>query len=281
MLLAFRLARAYDRQHEDEQEQLITRIVTPVAKYWLCKRLPMMMAECMEVLGGNGFVEEAGPIARLYREAPLNGIWEGSGNVICLDVLRAMRKPKARHALFRELGPGADGRVSRYLDVIGDSRARRRRARGRAARHRDARAILSGVAARAHAPGSGRRRVLRRPAGRTAARRSGRCRPRRVRDDHRARPGCLGRRPQDSPSSRSRRQFARPERVGHGDSPSSGRAGVCAPQARRPPTERASASAVPPTAGAAARVSSRMTLRDLLGDSTTPTSSPSPTTAAR
>ena len=122
MLLAFRLARAFDRMHEDEQERLITRIVTPVAKYWLCKRLPMMIAECMEVLGGNGFVEEAGPIARLYREAPLNGIWEGSGNVICLDVLRAMQKtPNARDALFRELGPGIerDGRVSRYLDVIG------------------------------------------------------------------------------------------------------------------------------------------------------------------
>jgi putative acyl-CoA dehydrogenase len=121
MLMAFRLAHAFDRMAQSEHDRLLTRILTPIAKYWLCKRLPMLIAETMECLGGNGYVEE-GPVARLYREAPLNGIWEGSGNVICLDVLRAMQKtPDAREALFRELGPAisADGRVSRYLDVIG------------------------------------------------------------------------------------------------------------------------------------------------------------------
>jgi len=136
MLLAFRLARAFDRMREDEHERLVTRIVTPLAKYWLCKRLPMMIAECMECLGGNGFVEE-GPVGRLYREAPLNGIWEGSGNVICLDVLRALQKtPNARDAFFRELGPAisADGRVSRYLDVIGTELGTAQGLEGRARR---------------------------------------------------------------------------------------------------------------------------------------------------
>jgi len=96
----------------------------------------MLIAECMECLGGNGFVEEA-PVARLYREAPLNGIWEGSGNVICLDVLRALQKtPNARDAFFRELGPAisADGRVSRYLDVIGTELGTAQGLEGRARR---------------------------------------------------------------------------------------------------------------------------------------------------
>ena len=90
-LLAFRLARAFDASVVDARERAVQRILTPVAKYWHCKRLPVMTVEAMEVLGGNGYVEEA-PLARLYREAPLNGIWEGSGNVICLDVLRSLAK---------------------------------------------------------------------------------------------------------------------------------------------------------------------------------------------
>jgi putative acyl-CoA dehydrogenase len=135
-LLAFRLARAFDRQGEDDQERLLTRILTPVAKFWLCKRLPMFVNEAMECIGGNGYVEES-PLARLYREAPVNGIWEGSGNVICLDVLRAMQKtPDAREALFREIGPAiaADGRVSRYLDVIGTELGNSHNLEGRARR---------------------------------------------------------------------------------------------------------------------------------------------------
>ncbi len=156
MLLAFRLARAFDRQREDGHERLITRIVTPVAKYWLCKRLPMLVAECMESLGGNGFVEEGGSLARLYREAPLNGIWEGSGNVICLDVLRAIHKtPGARDALFRELGPGVerDGRVSRYLDVIGTELGNSHGLEGRARRVTEMLAqVLSAALLAQHAP---------------------------------------------------------------------------------------------------------------------------------
>jgi putative acyl-CoA dehydrogenase len=90
-LLAFRLARAFDRAEADENERSLVRLMTPIAKYWLCKRNPALALEAMECLGGNGYVEEA-PLARLYREAPLNGIWEGSGNVICLDVLRSIER---------------------------------------------------------------------------------------------------------------------------------------------------------------------------------------------
>ena len=98
----------------------MTRLITPIAKYWLCKRLTWFVAEAMECHGGNGYVEE-NPIARLYREAPLNGIWEGSGNVICLDVLRALNKePGAREALMREMKPAAESepRLRVWLDVI-------------------------------------------------------------------------------------------------------------------------------------------------------------------
>ena len=155
ILIAFRLARAFDRMAHDEHERLLTRIATPIAKYWLCKRLPMLVAECMECIGGNGYVEE-GPLARLYREAPLNGIWEGSGNVICLDVLRAMQKtPDARDALFRELGPAiaADGRVSRYLDVIGTELGNAQGLEGRARRVTEMLAqILSAALLVQHSP---------------------------------------------------------------------------------------------------------------------------------
>jgi len=155
MLIAFRLARAFDRMGHDEQERRLTRIVTPIAKYWLCKRLPMLIAEAMECLGGNGYVEE-GPLGRLYREAPLNGIWEGSGNVICLDVLRAMQKaPDVRDALFRELGPAieADSRVSRYLDVIGTELGNSQGLEGRARRVTETLGqILSAALLVQHAP---------------------------------------------------------------------------------------------------------------------------------
>jgi putative acyl-CoA dehydrogenase len=103
-LLVLRLARAFDGRHaHDEHEALLARVLTPAAKYWVCKRLPAVAAEAMEVMGGNGYVEE-GPFARFYREAPLNSIWEGSGNVMCLDVLRALGKvPAVRDALAAEL----------------------------------------------------------------------------------------------------------------------------------------------------------------------------------
>jgi putative acyl-CoA dehydrogenase len=107
-LLAFRLARAFDRSRDDEVERRLVRLMTPVAKYWLCRRLPQLVVEAMECLGGNGYVEEA-PLARLHREAPLNGIWEGSGNVICLDVLRSLqREPGSMDVLLREITAGGE-----------------------------------------------------------------------------------------------------------------------------------------------------------------------------
>lgn len=116
-LLAFRLARAFDRSTSDDSERRLVRLITPIAKYWLCKRLPPLAVEAMECLGGNGYVEEA-PLARLYREAPLNGIWEGSGNVICLDVLRSLLKePASLEALQAEIGVAGE-RVRKQAPTI-------------------------------------------------------------------------------------------------------------------------------------------------------------------
>ncbi len=89
-LLMLRLARAFDCP-DDPAERAWRRIVTPAAKFWICKRALEFTGECMEVWGGNGYVE-TGPMARLYREAPVNSIWEGSGNVMCVDVLRAIER---------------------------------------------------------------------------------------------------------------------------------------------------------------------------------------------
>jgi len=132
-LLAFRLARAFDRSKEDETERQIVRLMTPIAKYWLCKRLPPLAVEAMECLGGNGYVEEA-PLARLYREAPLNGIWEGSGNVICLDVLRSIQKePAGIAALLEEIKEGGEplprcaASISEMLKDSSDADVRARR----------------------------------------------------------------------------------------------------------------------------------------------------------
>jgi putative acyl-CoA dehydrogenase len=93
-LLIMRTVRAFDAQ-EDEREAHFRRIVTPAAKYFICKRAPSMGVEAMEVLGGNGYVEE-GNLARIYREMPLNSIWEGSGNVMCLDLMRALSKTSGK-----------------------------------------------------------------------------------------------------------------------------------------------------------------------------------------
>lgn len=89
-LLMLRLARAFESP-QDPLERAWRRILTPAAKFWICKRALEFTGECMEVWGGNGYVE-TGPMARLYREAPVNSIWEGSGNVMCLDVLRAIER---------------------------------------------------------------------------------------------------------------------------------------------------------------------------------------------
>ena len=105
--LAFRLARSFDNAASDPQEAAFRRLMTPVAKYWICKIAPAFVYEAMECMGGNGYVEE-GPMARLYREAPLNAIWEGSGNVMCLDILRVMqREPDAVEAVLASLGTAA------------------------------------------------------------------------------------------------------------------------------------------------------------------------------
>jgi len=132
-LLAFRLAGAFDRSDDDERERLLMRLMTPIAKYWLCKRVPALAVEAMECLGGNGYVEEA-PLARLYREAPLNGIWEGSGNVICLDVLRSIqREPGAVQTLLEEIGRGGErlrthaASIALTLKDLGSAESRARR----------------------------------------------------------------------------------------------------------------------------------------------------------
>jgi len=107
--LVFRLAQAFDEMAGNEAEAAYARIMTPATKYWVCKALPAFAYEAMECLGGNGYVEEV-PMARLYREAPINAIWEGSGNVMCLDVARAAAKePEALARLIADMDAAAAG----------------------------------------------------------------------------------------------------------------------------------------------------------------------------
>jgi hypothetical protein len=118
----------YDEGVESDGARAFARIATAVAKFWVCKRAPHLTYEAMECLGGNGYVEET-IMPRLYRESPVNAIWEGSGNVICLDVLRAIaREPDSLPALLKEL----------------HRRTRRRRALRRHARASRGRAARSG-----------------------------------------------------------------------------------------------------------------------------------------
>jgi putative acyl-CoA dehydrogenase len=117
---ALRLARSYEAPAGDEHENLLQRLLTPIVKYWTCKRAPQHAAEALECLGGNGFVEESG-MARLFRQSPVNGVWEGSGNVICLDVLRAMaREPDALEAYWSEVAQASSGdaRLARAIDDL-------------------------------------------------------------------------------------------------------------------------------------------------------------------
>lgn len=123
--LALRLAAAVDRPG-DAHEAALRRIALPLAKFWVCKRTPSMVAEALECLGGNGYVEESG-LPLLFRESPLNSIWEGSGNVNALDVLRALtREPEVLEAWINEVGAarGADHRLDRAVDdtlaLLGD-----------------------------------------------------------------------------------------------------------------------------------------------------------------
>ena len=101
--MVVRLCQAYGRADQDPKEKAFARIATAVAKFWVCKRTPMMVAEALECLGGNGYIEDF-PQARLYREAPLSSVWEGSGNVISLDLLRVLsHEPDALRAFLAEL----------------------------------------------------------------------------------------------------------------------------------------------------------------------------------
>ncbi|MGE8678161.1 MAG: isovaleryl-CoA dehydrogenase [Achromobacter marplatensis] len=125
MALALRLARAVDAR-ADAPARALVRVGTPAAKLWICKRAIHAVAECMEVWGGNGYVEE-GPMPRIYRETPVNSIWEGSGNVMALDVLRALqREPEALPALEQEFALAAgrhrafDEAVARWRALLAD-----------------------------------------------------------------------------------------------------------------------------------------------------------------
>ncbi len=115
-VLTFRLARAYDES--DEVATVLRRVITPAAKFWICKRTPNVTLEAMEVLGGSGYIEES-IMPRLYREAPVNSIWEGSGNVMCLDVLRALgRTAHASEVLRAELDVAGEPRLKAFAAAL-------------------------------------------------------------------------------------------------------------------------------------------------------------------
>lgn len=121
--LSMRVARAVDASHKDPREAAFARIATAVGKYYICKRTPHMVAEALECLGGSGYIEES-VMPRLYREAPLNSIWEGCGNIQCLDVLRAVAKtPEVQNAILDELQPieGQHPGLARTVNLLKDT----------------------------------------------------------------------------------------------------------------------------------------------------------------
>ncbi len=156
LVLGLRIARAFDESAGDPEAAHFERLLTSAGKYWVCKRAPGFVAEALECHGGIGFVEEL-PLARLYREAPLNGIWEGTGNVICLDVVRALgRGPGCAEALFAELdrARGADRRYDGFAAALKDDlkALAADEARARELSERIALAVQAGLLLR-HAPG--------------------------------------------------------------------------------------------------------------------------------
>ena len=165
---ALRLARAFDAAPDDEHEMALKRLVTPIIKYWTCKRAPQHAAEALECLGGAGFVEESG-LPRLYRQSPVNGVWEGSGNVICLDVLRALKRaPETLTAYWAEVDDAAGGdprfdqalaELRTEMNDLGDAEARARRLVERLA------LVFQGSLLVRHTPSRGGGRVLRLAAG--------------------------------------------------------------------------------------------------------------------
>jgi putative acyl-CoA dehydrogenase len=152
--LAFRLARSFDRA-SDPHAAAWRRLMTPVTKYWVCKTAPAFGYEAMECLGGNGYVEE-GLAARVYREMPLNAIWEGSGNVMALDLLRVLqREPDTVAIVLEDLGAAAGGesrlkaRLESVQRMLHEPRLLEQRGRALA----EALATLAaGTILRAHAP---------------------------------------------------------------------------------------------------------------------------------
>jgi len=116
--LAFRLAESYDRANNDPAEAAFARLMTPATKYWVTKIAPAIIAEAMECLGGNGYVEES-RLPRLYREAPVNAIWEGAGNIMCLDVMRVLRKSsEPLEAVLANIEDTLGGTAKSTLNVL-------------------------------------------------------------------------------------------------------------------------------------------------------------------
>jgi putative acyl-CoA dehydrogenase len=145
---------AVDRA-DDPHEAALRRLALPLAKFWVCKRTPMMVAEALECLGGNGYVEDSG-MPLLFRESPLNSIWEGSGNVNALDVLRALaREPESLEAWLVEVGrargedPRLDRAIESVLETMADTSAIEASARSLAGRMA---ACLQGALLVQHAP---------------------------------------------------------------------------------------------------------------------------------
>ena len=119
LALTMRIARAMDNR-DDRHEDLLVRLCTAVGKYWICKRTPDHAYEAMECIGGSGVMEDS-PLPRLFRESPVNAIWEGSGNVQCLDVLRAMQKtPGVVDAFFDEVAKakGANAALDHWVAAL-------------------------------------------------------------------------------------------------------------------------------------------------------------------
>jgi putative acyl-CoA dehydrogenase len=156
--LALRLAVAVDRSENgnDAHEQVMRRLLTPVAKFWVCKRGSHFAQEAMECLGGNGYVEAEGEgvMARIYREMPLNSIWEGAGNIMALDLLRALRGAQVAEALAHEVAPARgrhaalDRAIARVLDAV-DGQVPEAQARSLA---RELALVLQAALLQQHAP---------------------------------------------------------------------------------------------------------------------------------
>ncbi len=154
-MLMMRVARAYDEASEDDAQRAFRRLATAVGKYWVTKRGPALVCEALECHGGNGYVEES-VMPRIYREIPLSSIWEGSGNVMCLDVLRAIgREPATLPALLAELAEarGADRRLDAWITDVEAELADRRDLEARARRVVEKLALaLQGALMARHAP---------------------------------------------------------------------------------------------------------------------------------